>query len=403
MALNGIETTFLCKHVPDMVIKLAFHQWVIDNSKNNEDEYGYYYRDTEEYFGLYQHRSGCNFFPPSGARGPFRCLLRYHPRKGLDFIIKLLNITAEKYANSGLDSPKINSSISFDVFRSEIKQVEINLNDGTPIKQYCSQRLWSGYSGLSDMPNILQSALMALENWLIYCAEHLKPAESLERVFDYIIRNSSSVLPTAVLASVATGFPDKLGKAALPLIRVPEFYDYDLARLTVESLDREKNSFIWKWNNDPLAKIYEEERHISASRPWRKNNLETLISYLQFSDLREDIFVIIDELSSKNYSDENWRFRLYRIDSRKWKPEFDEENNRIIITPGLDPELEESQKKAEEDQTLNNRMFSLFLWSKKTLNGEKLDREYYSSLGNALVEAKNLFEILKRPKTWRFW
>jgi hypothetical protein len=400
MALNGIETTFLCKHVPDMVIKLAFHQWTINDSKDNENSYDNYYKDDEECFGLQQHHSGCNFFPPSGARGPFRYLLRYHPRKGLDFIIKLLNMTAEKYANSGLDSPKIDSPILFDVFRSEIKQVEIILNDGTSIKQYCSQRLWAGYRGpnLSVVPNILQSALMALENWLIYFAENLKNAQPIDRIFDYIIRNSNSVLPTAVLASVATGFPETFGKAALPLLRIPEFYDYDLARSTDESIETGKNSFIWKWNTDPLAKIYEEERHTSDLQLWRTKNLDLLISYLQFSDLREEILGIIDELSSKKHYDENWRFRFNRIDSRKWKPEFDEENSRIVFTTDLEPELEESKKKAEEDQTLNNRMFSLFLWSEKTLKGEKLDREYYSSFDNALGEVKNLIDILKDQK-----
>ncbi|KKG36017.1 ATP-binding protein [Methanosarcina mazei] len=396
MALNGIETAFLCKYVPDMVIKLAFHQWVINNSKDNEDDYDYYYRDDEECFGLQQYQSGCNFFPPSGARGPFRYLLRYHPRKGLDFIIKLLNVTAEIYANSGLDSPKMDSPISFDVFRSEIKQVEINLNDGTSIKQYCSQRLWSGYRGLrlSVVPNILQSALMALENWLIYCAE-VKTVEYLEKIFDYILRNSNSVLPTAVLSSVATGFPDKLGKAALPLLRVSEFYDYDLTRSTLESGKDEPDSFDRILNNNLIYKICTEERHTSALRPWRRKNLEHLISYLQFSYLREDIFIILDELRFKNATKENWCIRFHRIDTREWKPKIDKENSRIVFTTDLEPELKESQKKAEEDQILNDRMFSLFLWSEKTLKGEKLDREYYSSLDNALEEAKNLFEILK--------
>lgn len=400
MALNGIETAFLCKYVPDIVIKLAFHQWITDNSDNTEDNSNYYYRETDEFFGLHKYRSGCNFFPPSGAREPFRSLLRYYPRKGLDFIIKLLNVTAEKYANSGLDSPKINSSISFDVFRSEIKQVEIKLKDGTSIKQYCSQRLWSGYrEELSVVPYILQSALMAFENWLIYCAEYLEPRESLERIFDYVLRNSNSVLTTAVLASIATGFPEKLGKATLPVLRIPEFYDYDLTRSTLESVKKETDPFEWIPNRNLFTEIYTKERRTSALRPWRKKNLETLIQYLQLSELKEDIFVILDELRSKTLKNENWRFRLHRIDSRRWKPEVDKENNRIVFTTDLEPELEEVQKKTDEIQNLNNRIFSLSLWSEKTLKKEELDREYYANWSDTLEEAKNLFEILKREES----
>ena len=67
---------------------------------------------------------------------------------------------------------------------------------------------------------------MALENWLIAYTENFKWAE-VRWLFDHILRNSNSVMPTAVLASVATGFPKEVGKAALPLLRTPELYFLD--------------------------------------------------------------------------------------------------------------------------------------------------------------------------------
>ncbi len=35
------------------------------------------------------------------------------------------------------------------------------------VKQYASPHLWKGYRGHSTLPDVLQCALMALENWLI--------------------------------------------------------------------------------------------------------------------------------------------------------------------------------------------------------------------------------------------
>ena len=182
-------------------------------------------------FRLHEHRY--EFSPASGAKGPFQYLLRFHPMKGLDFILKLLNIAAEEYTYSDLDAPDRNSSTQCDSSKPILETLTIQLNDGTKIQQHSSCRLWDAYRGHSVVPYLLQSALMALENWLIGCAEYSK-SDQLECLFDYILRNSNSVMPTAVLASVATGFSVKIGKSALPLLRTAELYYMDRSRLVHE-------------------------------------------------------------------------------------------------------------------------------------------------------------------------
>lgn len=402
MALTGIDIAFLCKNAPDMVIKLAFHEWLIDESKKNRHRS--YSNNVEECFCLYPFREASQFFPPSGARGPFSQLLRFSPRKGLDFILELLNITAEKYAYSDLDSPGRYSFPIFNISQSGVKQVEIRLNDGTNVKQFCSSRLWLGYRSHSVIPYLLQSALMALENWLINKVQYSNSEEELEWIFDYILRNSNSIMPTAVLASVATGYPDKLGKLALPILREPEFYNYDLERTVHE---RGGNEIDWHktgLNREPLADIYSEERRLAALRSWRKEHLEDLIVRLQFSDLRNEALTVIDELRSKAPNEEKWRFRFHRIDSRGWKPELDNDNNRIIFTnENLEPDLEEIQKKTQEDMALTNRFSAMFLWSEKTFKGEALDSVYYANWNDALTEAKNLFEIITSGNANDLW
>jgi len=375
MSLTGIETIFLCKYAPDTAIKIARHEWLINEIKDDQNGRGLYHKDVNECFGLHRYKRGIDFFPASGAKGPFQYLLRYHPKEGLDFIIDLLNITAERYAHSDLDNPENYSSLPANMVPSGVKQVEIKLNDGTTIKQYCSERLWLGYRGTSYVPYVLQSALMALENVLISFGKIQKFDDILQGIFENILRKSNSVMPTAVLASVATGFHKNLGKAALPLLKVPEFYNLDLKRMVHER----------GMNQQDAAEM----------QPWRKEDLEALVVRLQFSDIKENIFAILDDLRSRAPKDENWRFRFHRIDSRNWQPEFDKENNRIVFTSkNLEPELEEIQNKTQEDQTLNNRFFSLYLWSDKILKQEPLDREYYPTWRDAFEEIKNLSALI---------
>ncbi|MBF8275273.1 MAG: hypothetical protein HW390_346 [Candidatus Brocadiaceae bacterium] len=395
MALTGLETTFLCKHVPDSIINLAWQQWLI--KEVDKDSSWMKDEGVVESFGLHEYNEGANFFPASGIKGPFAHLLRFHPRKGLDFIIELCNRTAEKYANATLDRKERQSF--FPVWFTEgVFTIKIPLNDGTYVKQYCSHRLWLGYRGTAVLPYLLQSALMALENWLIALTEHNKTS-IVEWLIDHILRNSNSVMPTAVIASVATGFPDKLGKSALPLLRTPELYHWDFHRCLQES-----TAFGAGFTPDPLWKLYDEERKIANHRSWRKEHLENLAIRLQFTDLRGDIFKILDEFRANIPSksdingedDERWRFRLHRMDIRGWEPKEDKENKRILFTTkDLEPDLREIQEKTQEEQTLNNRFMALFLWSEHTFKGESLEREYYTNWQEALREAKSLLELLK--------
>lgn len=395
MAFEGLYTAFLCKHIPDTVIKLALHEWIIDESEDDEESSwrGSRRLGVNEFFGLHEYRF--EFFPSSGAKGPFQHLLRFHPRKGLDFILQLLNITAEKYAHSNLDSPSRRRGNVDRQSALSAEQIDIRLNDQTSVKQYCSGRLWTPYRGFSNAPYLLESALMALENWLISIAERPATTELLERIYDDILRNSNSVMPTAVLVSVATGFPEKLGKAALPLLREPRFYSLDMSRMVAE-LGGGLSFFMSGFNNDPLGEIYAAERRTAAERPWRKEHLEILITRLQFSALRDEALTVIDELRSKVSQREEWRFRFHRIDSRGWKPVEDKENKRILFEPqSMEPDLIKIQQESQEATALNGRFSKMTLWANSTLKQEKPEREYYSGWGEVIREAKDLLERLK--------
>lgn len=392
MALGTFDTTFLCKHVPETVIKLALTEFFVDESEN--DRYEVRHREVEHCFGLHPFRH--EFFPASGAKGPFQHLLRFHPQKGVDFIIQLLNSAAEKYAHSNLDSPERHATPVRNPQATSGYQIEILLEDQTSVKQYCSGRLWAAYRGHSVVSYLLQSALMALENWLISLAEDKSSHNVLMWAFDYILRKSNSVMPTAVLASLATGFPSILGKAALPLLQTPTLYGLDMERTVSERGGNELNWFASVLNRDPFEKLYTAERRTAATRPWRNEHLETLLTRLQFTNLREQAVAVVDELRRKAPKTETWQFRFHRIDSRGWKAVEDRENNRILFEPQrLEPHLEKIQKESQEAMALRDRFFQIYLWTGKIFDRETPDREYYASWKDALEEAKKLSEALK--------
>lgn len=392
MAFSGIESAFLCKFSPDILTKLANFEWFVQAPDEDDEPWYGSQTDEAEYFGLHTHRY--TFFPASGAKGPFRYLLYYHPRKGLDFILNLLNTTADKYAHSDLDNPKDSSYLGIGHSETLIEQVDIQLNNGSSVKQYYSDRLWLAYRGHSVVPFLLQCSLMALENWLIACTENLESVK-LEWLFDYILRTSNSVMPTAVLASVATGFPKKVGKAALPLLRAPELYSLDSGRAIQEMGESTINWFgesLW----EPLSEIYIEERRTAVLRPWRKEHLENLVVRLQFSEWRDEALAAIDMLRESEPDNERMRFLFHRIDSRGWKAVADKKHNRVTFEPKrLEPDLQEIQRKTQEEMQVNSRFFALFVWARETFERKPLKNDYYATWNEVLAEAKELFEELK--------
>lgn len=390
MMLVGLETAFLCKYSPDLLIKLALYEWLGERKKRHSYDASFH-KEVEECFGLYKFKRSSELFPPSGAKGPFMFLLRYHPGKALYFLLELLNTTAEKYAKSGLDSP-------------EPTQIEIKLNDGTVIKQYCSSRLWNAYRGHSVVPYLLQSALMALENWLISYAEYTKDNTFFEWCFDYILRNSNSVMPAAVLASIAVGYPVIVGKGALPIIRTAELYDLDLSRTVQEHGENEIDWFRTGLNREPLSEMYSDERRKSALQKWRKRDLEFLVVQMQFSGLKDETIKIIDEFRSKYSLDEKWRFRFYRMDTREFKPQIDKGSNIITFTnENIESDLLEIQEKTQKQQEFNFRFLRLFNWADKALKKEKLSGdEYYADWEVALKETRALFQAVENENIYDF-
>ncbi|WP_045589806.1 hypothetical protein [Vibrio vulnificus] len=403
LALVGTNVPMLCKRDPDFIVKLSLHEWLLQ--KTEEDEFGYssYGRiDVEESYGLDRER---DFFPASGAKGPFKYLLESKPRLALDFIIKLCNLTAQKYAESEFGAPSADEQEKYFSDETTATQVGVTLNDGTVIKQYASPHLWKGYRGQSTLPYLLQCALMALENWLVEYVDTCSEDNEIEWIYDYLLRKSNSVMPTSVLSSVATGFPNKVGKAAFPLLKTPDLYHLDLIRMTQEMGGNELHFF--SHQRDVMTKIYIEERRKAALRPWRKESLETLLTRLQFvSELRDDALKIVDELTGEAIArnEKKLRYMVHRVDTRTWEAVEDKDNDRILLQSSseLPADLKQDQQEFNEQYAIDNTVTSLKLWGRKLFEEKLLEEKYFSSYQDALIAAKESLNSLQKGEIHNF-
>ena len=385
LALVGIHTPILCKLRPNFIIKLAMHEWKLEKRKN-DNWYSYESIGNEERFGLDENR---DFFPSSGAKGPFQYLLQYHPRKALDFIIELCNLTAEK----NIEFSRKNGTDTY----SE----SLVLDDGTSVDQFVTTEFWSGYTGRSNLPYLLQCALMALENWLINYVEHCGEKNEVDWIYDYLLRNSNSVMITSILASVAVGFPDKIRKAVFPILNIAEFYLLDISR-SVHEMGGSQPHWFNAYDNDVMTGVYIEERKKSVFRSWRKETLEMLLTKLQFSDLREEAFKIVDNLKNQalGSDDISFKFLANRIDVREWEAIHDKENNRIVFQNKSDlPEnLKQHKQEFDGEHILDNAIFSLNLWASELSKERKFNHKYFSTYKDALDAAQRLLIDLQEGK-----
>ena len=408
LIFQGAEAAFLSHSHPDLIIQLAFHEWFKEPPDQEDPFFDNYGIDIDDMYGLEREHY---FFPASGIKGPFAHLLLYHPRKGLDFIIELCNKAAENFGHSEYAISDQEDAKNFPLDEMAVGKISLELNDGTIIDQYASPHLWKGYRGLSTVPYSLQSALMALENWLIeYIQQDSINGKQINWLYDYIIRNSNSVLTTSVLASVATGHSHIVERAGLPLLRTPELYSLDLQRSVGEMGRSEPNWFATMHNQDPMADFHVEDRRKAALRKWRKEPLEWLLIQLQLNqNVKDETLKVVDLLAEKSKSmadNESIRFLLHRSDTRHWQPNEDEENNRIYFETDreLDLDLQESQERFNETHKDDNEVSKLSIWAGKFFdpNSETDTSGYYSSYAEALNSAIELAQKLENNELHGF-
>jgi archaellum biogenesis ATPase FlaH len=371
-ALSCFESQELCRVMPDLVIELAQKKWLTPACIRKDD---YWHRRMESDFGLVD-RYEIEVFPPGIYKTPMFFLLRYHPFSALKLIVNVLNHATEAYAQSKRGK------------RSGIVEIEIEANNGEITRQKGNEVLWAMYRGTIEATHyLLQSILMTLESWLLdLCKINEDWASRLiEFTFDFLLKKSKTVATTAVLASIAIAYPGKIGKNAFPIIKVKEFFEWDLHRCV--------GDYSSLAPFDTTLPFAQEERIISNNLPHRKLNLEQLVTKLQVDGFWEEINKILDEFKKKARKDDtSWKIKLNRMDFRTYQIDTNSEladKNLIALRPVFSDELKDFVEEGKKEFGETNKAAGILVWAKKVYDNE-------SDAEKTLAKWKEIYKNFKQ-------
>ena len=379
---------------PDAVINLAEYFWVRKEKKQNN----YYVRDSvEDAFGL-SSRFDWNIQTPSAFYTPIFNLLRCHPDKALDFVLRLINNTTAIYAKSYLNTEY-----------SETEKISIHLPNGKIIEQIASARLWQIYRGTSVAPYILECVLMALERWLLFYVKEKEAKYGIDACYK-LLSESTSVAITSVVVSAVTAYPNKLFEIACILLHTKEIHIYEIKRLTSES----SAGFLFGLNRS--QEFFENERRLSNQLEHRKKRFEDIILEYQISryDLTEAEFTerkkILYETMDKAFvnvldDDTSTRFVMHRIDLRKMKISEEIKTTEdgkayFQLIPDLPSDLQNISVTNEAKQADAYKYLPLYLWAHARYERNEQDYKKYSAYEeNPILSLRDTKSMLESSPT----
>lgn len=331
--LSGVGNVHFEDELPELVIEVAWKEWKYKPEEKNPEDQAFvlpHQLRDDECWGIY---GDFSYFPSGIYKTPFYTLLKHHPKKSLAFIIEFVNYAVDFYVNV----PDNQSH-----YKYQINKVDVVVDDKTIESKYACAELWMAYRGHGHTSHLLESLLMSLEKYLLEIAR-IKSETSriaLNRIFDYVIRNSNNVAPLAVLSSVTMAYPEEAGAAMLPLFSVKEFYNWDLDRALHE------HSSLAPLDNKVL--FAQEERWKSNKLPHRAKYQRGLLDFIvdyqyNIRILNKDLFKIFDVLKSQSQStdDITWKKNLLEIDVRNHTVgEYDPKLGGFPVQPKYNEEID---------------------------------------------------------------
>ncbi len=363
LALSCFEARELCVFLPDLVIHLAEELWLKKTVEVDDFSYDI---GVESDFGLAS-KNNMNYFPSSAYQTPTYFLLLFHPVKGLDFIINVVNHSTEHYSKSSFG------------LSNGIEKGVLTLNSGEKVIKWHNITLWSMYRSLSlgtAKPDILESMMMALEKWMLALGESEKKEDHklLINAVKYLLRNSNSAMTTGVISSVSMAYPFILKQELLPIFTIPEFFFLDKMR--------------WISRKQVLApylpnKAYHrKEREESSKFEHRNEALEHFLLKLSlYQEFLEPVLSILDtHYEEADNNDKAWLLALNRMDRRHHNYEQHSENsNQVIITPVVKEELKEFVEEGEREREKERPLLETQNWALEILKNTKLESNTFEN------------------------
>lgn len=396
---ESIELLPMCLVCKDEIIKLLELFW---NEKKVDDDFysSYRHRDSDFAFGLNEDFEGVNaYFPSSALQTPIYTLLTAESmmlskeNKVISFIINFVDKHVDIFKQRG--------------FANEvIGQIDVKLRDGRKHLVYTSSCLWNIYRGTSGlaMPNLMESMHMALEKYLLECAERNNEFEKVGNLLWYILENAHSCSLYAIVASVAMAHYEEFFEQLLFLMQDVEFLTMDLMRHTREfhangmSFAYHRYSSLWK------------ERDASNKLKHRNYHLEDLLMKLQVlknngeeQDILNRLYAIVDYLKEQVNSlpeDERHmaKYVILRIDERAMKKEPVQVKDGVVgiqYTPVLTPEMEKEQEDLQKNSLEMMRGMKLRHWVESRFKGN-FDESKKFEYDNDIQTVLNDMRIIKK-------
>ena len=399
LVLTNPEGAFVCRDFPDEVIALVDARLRLTDADRDRKgvRLGVGLEEIIYGFGVRDDLRVGFYFPASALQGPFSALLRYHPGKGLQFLLSLVNHAGEWYATRQ-GAGRIPESDS---------RISLKIPEHGTVEQWSDPWLYCLYRGIQVGSASIVSALMALESWLLRIGK--TDGIDLESYLLYVLGNSNSVLTTGVVASICAAYPERAGRAGLALLSSRDIVQLDRQRLGLEiSVGVTASS-----GHDPLHRMFEQERVAANACPHRREDLESLAVRMQLGEHRDDVWAIIDrhraDLSAESGEDTRvWRLALHRMDIRHFEhrdaPEgtgqegSEHADNRIYFGPGkVEPDIQEMVDETTRSSGAVNRYlglenFARKMWDENVAVGEV---DWKTSL---LAEAQAVERELDEPE-----
>lgn len=323
--LPGWESAFACRDFPAEVAALLLAQSCLSEQDVRTRHPMHYSPGIEPHFGIRDH-TNLEFFPASAIRGPFLFLLRYHPHIGVDLILRLLNHAGRWYGEQLWPERPLEPA----------GRISLVVPGQAEVVQWCNPRLWCIYRATSVAPSVLETALMALEHWLLEMSSI--EGFDLEGWLLHLLQKSNNVAVTAVVASVGIAHPKACGRAGVALLTVRELFDIDRGRMIHDRSGDILDNFPAR---DFEAEMYQNDRKRSRALPHRAKDLESLALELQLTSQRQDVWTVLDRhraalspAAEQSEDDRLWRLALHRMDLRNFR--------EVSAPPGSAPDAGQS-------------------------------------------------------------
>lgn len=218
------------------------------------------------------------------------------------------------------------------------------------IDVYGNDYLWREYRGVNYHSHIQECILMAFEKWLLDSirnnmqkAKYALSKEEILSVFDLVYENCHNAALWAVLASVATCYPQFVGLKAMPIYSSLKFISWDKTRFSSEI----HQPFTSPLASDKIRKEIQE----SYNRPHRKQDLEYAILILSLTEeYAEEFEALIDHFKqiATTYLE---KVAIGRMDKHQYKIISKNEDGYILQGSPYD-EIKEAVKQHDIESNL---------------------------------------------------